>query len=40
MSRECKRKIEKVKETKEIRGKPFGRGEKPWVSKGRISFTP
>ena len=40
MSRECKRKIEKVNETWEICGKSFGRGEKPWVRKGRIPLTP
>ena len=39
-SRECKSETEKVKETRETRGKPFGRDEKPWVSKGRMSPTP
>ena len=38
-SRECKSEIEKVKETWEIRGKPFGKDEKPRVSKGRMSLT-
>ena len=37
---ECKSEIKKVKETQEIRGNPFGRDEKPRVSKGRMTLNP